>query len=140
MRQETILYPVMAMFLLTAAVWGLMYVLRIAFVRRNRIDLQSISTPEALNARIPGAANNASNNLKNLFELPVIFYVLCTLLLFLHQVDTVYLFSAWAYAGLRAVHSFIHCTVNIVSFRFVAYFLSSLFLWFMVIRLTVNLL
>lgn len=135
MHQQLILQPVVSLFLLTGIVWAFMYARRLTFVLGNRIDPQSIATPEQLNARLPAGINNSSNNLKNLFELPVVFYALCAFLLLSQKVDEVFLYSAWAYVGLRAIHSLIHCTVNIVNFRFAAYFLSSLVLWFMVVRL-----
>lgn len=135
MDQQLILQPVVALFLLTAVVWTYMYARRLSFILANNIDPQSIATPEQLNARLPASINNASNNLKNLFELPVVFYALCAVLLVTQNVDGVFLYSAWAFWGLRVLHSLVHCTVNIVNLRFAAYFLSSLVLWFMVLRL-----
>jgi hypothetical protein len=49
-------------------------------------------------------------------------------------VDSVYVSSAWLYVAFRAIHSLIHCTRNIVKARFAVYMLSSIVLWFMVIR------
>jgi hypothetical protein len=134
-NQQAILQPVVALFLLTAIVWAFMYVRRLRFVLGNNIDPQSIATPELLNAQLPASINNASNNLKNLFELPVVFYALCAFLMLCQKVDEVFLSAAWAFVGLRAIHSLIHCTVNIVTARFTAYFLASLIIWFMVVRL-----
>lgn len=140
MNQQIILQPVIALFLLTIAVWVFMYVRRLTYILSNNIDSQSIATPELLNALLPASINNSSNNLKNLFELPVIFYVLCVFLALTQKVDPVFLYAAWTYVGLRAIHSLIQCTVNIVNFRFIAYILSSLILWFMVARLAWSLL
>ena len=140
MDQQLILQPVVAMFLLTAAVWTYMYARRLPFILSNNIDPQSIATPELLNARIPANINNASNNLKNLFELPVVFYALCGVLVLSQRADKTYLYAAWLYVSLRAAHSLVHCTVNIVNLRFTAYFLSSLVLWFMAIRLAMSVL
>jgi hypothetical protein len=137
MKEESILQPVVTMFLLTGVVWAVMYVRRLSFIVRNNIDPESIATPELLNAKLPANINNSSNNLKNLFELPVVFYTLCAFLLLLRRVDDIYLYSAWSYVGLRAIHSLIQCTVNIVNLRFIAYFLSSLVLWVMVARLAI---
>ena len=134
MNQQTIIEPVIYMILLTGVVWAFMYARRLPFILINKIDPQSIATPELLNAKLPEKINNSANNLKNLFELPVVFYVICAFLLLSQRVDAVFLYSAWAYVGLRTVHSLIHCTINMVNFRFTAYFLSSLVLWFMVVR------
>ena len=38
----------------------------------------------------------------------------------------------YVYVVLRAVHGFIHCTVNFVPLRFITYALSSIVLWVMV--------
>jgi hypothetical protein len=112
-----------------------MYARRLSFVLANKIDPQSISTPELMNSMLPASINNSSNNLKNLFELPVVFYALCTFLLIGQRVDVVFLYSAWIFFAFRAIHSLIHCTLNVVQFRFIAYFFASLVLWFMVARL-----
>ena len=135
MNQTLILQPVVALFLLTVLVWVFMYARRLSFILANNVDPQSLATPDQLNAGIPANINSASHNLKNLFELPVVFYALCAFLLLSQQVDEVYLYAAWAFSGLRVLHSLIHCTVNIVTLRFAAYSLSSLALWFMVVRL-----
>jgi hypothetical protein len=140
MEHNLILQPLFALIMLTAAVWVFMYVRRLAFILNNQIDPQRIATPEKLNAVIPAEINNSSNNLKNLFELPIIFYVLCLVLLATQRVDMIFLYSAWAYVGLRAIHSLIHCTFNVVNLRFAAYFLSSLVLWFIAGRLAISVL
>ncbi len=134
MDQQLIIQPLLGMLLLTAAVWLLMYARRLPFILSNHIDPQSIATPELLNSVIPAQINNPSNNLKNLFELPVVFYVLCVLLLLAQKVDQVFLSLAWTYVGLRVIHSLIHCSINNVNLRFTAFMLSSLVLWFMLLR------
>ena len=42
--------------------------------------------------------------------------------------------AAWSFLLLRVVHSFIHCTVNIVMARFIVYCAGALVLWFMLAR------
>jgi hypothetical protein len=132
---QPLIQPIVALMLLTMVVWIYMYVVRIGYIKQHRIDPQSAATPEAMAKVLPDKINAPSNNLKNLLELPVIFYVVCIFLLALRPVDQITVNLAWAYVALRAVHSMIHCTVNIVIWRFVAYFLSSLVLWLMVMRL-----
>lgn len=138
MNPQLILQPLVAMFLLTMLVWIVMYVRRISFMAQHKIKAQEIATPELLNAKLPASVNNASNNLKNLFELPLIFYVLCLCLLFTHATDRVFLVSAWLYVGFRAVHSLIHCGNNAVNARFASYLLSCFVLGFMVLRLALQ--
>jgi len=121
--------------LLTLLVWVYMYVLRLRYLLVKRIPSQRIATPELISSLLPEYINRPSNNLKNLFELPVIFYAVCGLLLALHQADAVFVKLAWAYVALRTLHSAIHCTINHVPLRFAAYLSSSVVLWVMVIRL-----
>ena len=78
---------------------------------------------------------NPSNNLKNLFEMPVLFYVAVLLSVVLMIPDGLLVKLAWGFVLLRAVHSAVHCTYNRVMHRFIAYALSCLFLLLIWIRL-----
>ncbi len=126
--------PFLGMMLLTLVVWLYMYVRRLAWLAANGPENEQIDTPEKLNALLPDLVNRPSNNLKNLFELPVLFYALCLYLALAEQVDGVHVACAWGFFVLRAVHSAIHCTINLVPLRFAAYLLAALFLWTMVVR------
>ncbi|MGH7878448.1 MAG: MAPEG family protein, partial [Candidatus Binataceae bacterium] len=75
-----------------------------------------------------------SDNLKNLFEIPVIFYALALYLFITKQVDTVYVDAAWLFVVFRVLHSAVHCTFNLVMLRFYLYLLSTLAVWFIAIR------
>lgn len=140
MSQMSIIKPAVALFILTALVLIYMYSRRLYFMFSHDVEPQSVSTPELLSERLPSSVNNSSNNLKNLFELPVIFYALCAYLFITHHVDTVYIYAAWIFVCLRALHSLVHCTLNIVKVRFTLYMLSALVLLFMVARFSINVL
>jgi len=133
MSDSPILVPFFGMLLLTLVVWVFMYYHRLRVIREAKIDPQSLSIPEAA-AAFPPHAVNPANNLKNLFELPVLFYALVLLLLHTGQVDSVYTPCAFGFFVFRVVHSAIHCTYNRVMHRFSVYCISSLFLWAMVVR------
>ena len=134
MQNTEIFDPFIGMLLLTFVVWVVMYVRRIAFLTKNKIAAQRLATPERGAKIIPEEVSYPSNNLKNLFELPVIFYALCLYLYATGQVDDIYLMAAWVFFGMRVVHSLIQCTVNIVMLRFIVYACSSIALWFMLLR------
>jgi hypothetical protein len=129
-----ILEPVVAMFVLTAIVWTYMYVLRIGYMRRERIHPQSVRSPRRKGQLIPEEVNYPADNLANLTELPVIFYALCLLLYAAGMADGFDAAAAWVYVALRALHSAVQCTVNRVMLRFTVYAASSLILWLMVMR------
>jgi hypothetical protein len=86
----------------------------------------------------PAAVSNPSDNLKNLFELPVLFYALALLLFVTNGVDAAHLAAAWLFVILRIAHSLVHCTFNRVMVRFSCYFVSSLALWFMLLRASLD--
>lgn len=111
-----------------------MYIRRIAYLRREAIDLQTVDTPEKATQVIPDRISQASRNLKNLFELPVLFYAVCLYLFISDSVDRVYLLAAWWFFAFRIVHSLIHCSYNKVEHRFAAYMLGAFAVWLMVIR------
>jgi hypothetical protein len=133
MNQAAIFAPFLTMMLLTLIVWIYMYSKRIPFIQKGKINLNKLTAAEL--ARIsPAAVSNPSDNLKNLFELPTLFYALVLYLYVSHQVDEAYLIAAWIFASFRVLHSAVHCTVNIVILRFWLYCISALALWFMVAR------
>ena len=120
--------------LLTLVVWVYMYVRRIAFITRSKISPNDLAVPGRLAQLSPPAVSNPSDNLKNLFEIPVIFYALALYLYAAGQVDAVYVIAAWVFFAFRVLHSAVHCTFNLVLLRFYLYLFSTLAVWFMVIR------
>lgn len=48
------------------------------------------------------------NNIKNLFEYPIIFYALLILIYTLDRSDMPFIYLSWIYVLLRIVHSFYH--------------------------------
>jgi len=133
MNQSAIVGPFMTMMLLTLIVWIYMYAKRIPLIQKSKIDPNTLTAAE-LTRISPPSVSNPSDNLKNLFELPTLFYGLVLYLFVVNKVDETYLIAAWTFAGFRVLHSAVHCTVNIVMLRFWLYCISALALWFMVIR------
>ena len=134
MDQTAILQPVVAMLLLTLAVWVYMFVRRFGFFLPNKIDAERLKTPEEAKAIIPETVNNIGNNFSNLFEMPVVFYAICLVLFATGSVDKVYINAAWVFVFFRLLHSLIQCSYNRVMHRFSVYAISSIAAWFMVIR------
>ena len=122
------------MMVLTLVVWIVMYVRRIRYMVSARVHPQKVKTPEKAAALIPEEVSYPAHNLKNLFELPVLFYGLCLYLYATDSVDLTHVVSAWVFVGFRVLHSAMHCTTNHVMTRFRLYMLASLALWFMLGR------
>jgi len=134
-----ILMPAIALVAVTFVVWCWMYFTRLRYLRANRIDPNSIATRERGAARLEPVAA-PSDNFQNLFEMPVLFYVLIILLLDTGHANSGFVSAAWAFVALRTLHSAIHCTYNDVMHRFTVYALSSLVLWGMWTAFAVRLL
>lgn len=133
MKQETIFSPFFAMILLTFIVWVYMYVRRIRFITSRKLTPKELE-PIAFAQLSPPSVSNPSDNFKNLFEMPILFYSLVLYLFLTKQVDTVYVTAAWGFVLFRTMHSTVHCTFNRVMLRFYLYLLASTALWFMAVR------
>jgi hypothetical protein len=137
MNQSAIFAPFLTTMVLTLIVWFYMYSKRIPLIQKSRIDPNRL-TPAELARISPPSVANPSDNLKNLFELPALFYGLVLYLFVTNKVDETYLIAAWIFAAFRVLHSAVHCTVNIVILRFWLYGISALALWFMLARAAVS--
>jgi hypothetical protein len=133
MKADAIFQPMLTLMGLTLVVWVYLYARRIPFITRNRLTPDQL-TPAELARLSPPAVSNPSDNLKNLFELPTVFYALALYLYAVGQVDEAYVALAWVFVGFRILHSAVHCTVNIVLLRFWLYAISAVALWSMVVR------
>ena len=136
MEQTAIFGPFFGMILLTLAVWLFLFAKRVPFILRTDFGPGG-PTPAKFAALSPLDVSNPSDNLKNLFELPVLFYALVLYLFATQQVDATYVGAAWVFFAFRVLHSVMHCTLNIVNVRFALYLVASLALWFMAIRAAV---
>ncbi len=134
MAQHAIFGPFFATMALTAAVWIYMYIRRINFIVGSGLTPAQMAVPGALAQLSPPAVSNPSDNLKNLFELPMLFYAIVLYLFVTGQVDATHVTAAWVFVGFRVLHSLVHCTVNVVLLRFYLYLFSCLALWTMIGR------
>lgn len=127
MGENAIFLPALAMVVLTFAVWWRMYVTRIAQMKRERIHPQSVATSAQAAAKLTDSC--AADNFRNLFELPVLFYLALVVAAQAGLASTQVLVLAWLFVILRAVHSWIQCTYNKVMHRFKVYVAGGLVLW-----------
>ena len=121
-----VLYPLFAMTGLTMfAIMRLGY-LRYDAVKNGRVNPRFFSLyrgdeePEKLAA--------CSRHVVNLFEAPIIFYVLVIAAFLSGQTGNTVVGLAWVYFGLRLAHSYVHLTSNAVRIRFQLFVVSMLVL------------
>jgi len=134
MDSSAIFAPFFVMMFLTLAVWAYMYARRIPFINSLKLKPEDLAKPGELARLSPPAVSNPSDNLKNLFEIPVLFYALALFLFVTNRVDALYLAAAWVFVAFRAAHSLVHCTFNHVLLRFSLYLVAAVAVWFMLVR------
>jgi len=127
MTTHAIWWPAVAMVALTFVVWLRMYATRIGQMKRERIHPQSVATSAEAAAKLTDS--RAADNFRNLFELPVLFYLALALAAHTGLDDSAVLVLAWSFVALRVLHSWIQCTYNKVMHRFRAYLAGGLVLW-----------
>lgn len=122
-----ILWPTFALVLLIFVVWAVLFVQRFGHMRRNPPGADDLASGAAA-LRYFAPVEMAANNLRNLFEMPVLYFALVPLLLVTHRADHLQVILAWAFVVLRALHSVIHIGPKRVPARFLAYLASCLVL------------
>ena len=110
----SLVYPVLAQVLWTFVVYIHLGVRRRrALVSRTTRPRDIALTDEAW----PQDARQVSNNLRNQFESPVIFYVLCGVATYVGATDLLMAALAWIYVMFRVIHTYVHTTSNRVPVR-----------------------
>ena len=127
MDTRLIFLPAFAMAALTFVVWWRMFFTRIGQMKRERIHPQAVATSAQAAACLTDS--RAADNFRNLFELPVLFYLALVVAALTAQVTVLTISLAWAFVVMRVVHSAIQCSYNEVMHRFRAYVVGGLLLW-----------
>lgn len=127
MNTNPMWWPAVAMVVLTFVVWIRMYRSRVGEMKRERIHPQAVALSAQMAERLKDT--RAADNFRNLFELPVLFYLALVVAVQTTQVGALTLALAWAFVVLRVVHSAIHCSYNKVIHRFYVYFAGGVVLW-----------
>lgn len=81
----------------------------------------------------PDNVLKVSNNLRNQFQLPVLFFALCLVFFSLDAITTVVLSLAWAFVISRIIHAWIHMGSNYVPARFRVFLFGTVILILMLI-------
>lgn len=124
-----ILTPIVALVAWTLLIMAWMIVSRFAAMKRKGISLKG---------RVGGRGGNAlegvvedevmwkAHNYMHLVEQPTLFYAIALTLAVGHGGGGYSAILAWAYVALRIVHSLVQTMVNVITYRFILFGLSSL--------------
>lgn len=129
--QSQILAPVVALvaWSLVMLVW--MMLTRLPAMRAAGIDLNKLTGTKASDADkvLPREVQWKAHNYIHLMEQPTLFYAICLALALLGAGNGTNALIAWAYVGLRMVHSIVQATVNKIALRLPLFVLSTLALF-----------
>ncbi|MEO6432780.1 MAG: MAPEG family protein [Sphingomicrobium sp.] len=130
MDYSPLLAPVVAL-----VAWTLVMMVWMALARGRefkRLGISRSSIPAGsrgadLEGRADPRAQWKAHNYMHLLEQPTIFYAIVFVLVLMNFDAPINVWLAWAYVGLRILHSLVQATVNIVMpWRFGLFFLSTL--------------
>lgn len=124
------LYPMFLMVLLTFIVGFIAVKVRFASVKNGDVSTTYYKLMDGQN--VPEIVTKTTRNFNNQFEIPVLFYVVCTLYISFGVENIVAVIFAWLFVSLRFVHSYIHLTYNHILHRmltFWAAFICVMVLW-----------
>jgi hypothetical protein len=128
MESKLIFYPVIIQIILTFIVYTFLPIVKKRALENGQVDL----TRRALHSDAwPDNVIKISNNVKNQFESPVLFYALCFMLWALNIVSFLSLVVAGGYVLLRMVHAFVHTGSNVIEIRKKVFMASTLLLMFL---------
>ncbi|MDQ3339101.1 MAG: MAPEG family protein [Myxococcota bacterium] len=120
-----ILTPLVMLAAWSMVMWGWMYAQRLPAVRRAKMQLDPEAPRGEQMASLPPRVRWKADNYNHLMEQPTVFYAVALALALLERGDGWALRLAWAYVGLRVVHSLVQSLWNRIEVRFSLFALSS---------------
>ena len=137
MHQSTIIYPLIGMVFLTFIVGVKMLDSRIRAVRKEGMNPVFFALNRG--AKQPDYLVRVSQHYENLFELPVLFYVVSLLIFITNKTDQIYLALAVSFVVIRYTHAVIHITYNNLIHRRNAFLIGTVVLFIMWLRFSFQL-
>ena len=120
MPELGLVYPMLALVLLTAGVLILLFRSRVRMVREGLAPVSYFrlfqGSPE------PEFAVKPDRHFVNLFEAPTLFYVGCLTAMVAGVGGTAVVALAWGYVAMRYIHAVVHLGTNRLRYRMRAYF------------------
>lgn len=121
-----LLAPLVALAAWSMVMWLWMYVTRLPAMRRARMKPDSNAPRGEQMNLLPPPVRWKADNYNHLMEQPTLFYAVVLALVLAGGGSGAEVALAWAYTGLRVVHSLVQALVNRIEVRFVLFILSSL--------------
>lgn len=123
-----ILGAVIALVLWTFVMWFWLYATRLPAMVKGGLVYDPHRPASEFIDKFPASVRWKADNYNHLHEQPTIFYAVAITLAMLGAGGGFNATLAWAYVGLRIVHSLVQATVNKVALRFLIFVLASIVL------------
>lgn len=123
-----ILTPLIVLVLWSFVMWSWLYATRIPAIVKGKVALDPHQSKAAFDAQLPAEVRWKADNYNHLMEQPTLFYAVTLTLAMLGAGDGLNLALAWAYVGLRIVHSLVQALINVILVRFSIFMAASLVL------------
>ena len=138
-----IFYPVLVMVLLTLLIYVRLIQVKIRAIKAGQVNRERQPLHEDA---WPDSVLQINNNIRNQFELPVLFYVLCFVLYAMEGVGVLALVASWVFVLSRVAHAWVHLTSNYIPNRrrlftvgwWILVFIVLLAMWQLVGRALIN--
>jgi len=121
-----LLAPLVALAAWSMVMWLWMYLTRLPAMQRAGMKPDSNAPRGEQMNQLPPSVRWKADNYNHLMEQPTLFYAVVLALVLAGGGSGAEVALAWAYTGLRVVHSLVQALINRIEVRFVLFILSSL--------------
>ena len=129
-------YPMFLMVILTFIVGVIASITRFTYLRNGQVGIGYFRLMEGQD--IPEKVTITTRCFNNMFEVPVLFYVVCVLSISLGVEGVPALVLAWLFVGSRYLQAFIHLTRNRLLPRMLSFWMSLICVLLLWIHLFLN--
>ena len=127
------IYAMFSVSMLTILVGLIAVKARISSIKNGQISVNYFTLMQG--QEIPEIVTKTTRCFNNLFEIPVLFYIVCTLYIALGIDSTVAVIIAWLFVTFRCAQTYIHISYNQVKHRMLTFGASVLCVFFLWVNL-----
>ena len=121
-----LIQPVVALVVWSFVMWLWMYVTRLPAMMAMKMKPDPEAPAGEQMSQLSARVRWKADNYNHLMEQPTLFYAIVLCLVFLGESTAVNLYAAWAYVGLRVLHSLVQALANKIELRFAIFVLSNI--------------
>ena len=121
-----LMQPLVALVIWSLLMWLWMYATRLPAIATMKMKMDPEAPAGLQMSQLPPRVRWKADNYNHLMEQPTLFYAIVLALAVLGAATETTVFAAWAYVGMRVLHSLVQALVNKIELRFTVFFLSNI--------------